>query len=98
MDRFVSAENIERYRALATTEMSAEERLEVIQSLAQEMNKFREELQIVCDVGKKDQIHVTKEMSCRPDWLTSPSRHQRCSTETLSSPMMLGRMPSRALR
>src|SRR4051794_14316539 len=98
MDRFVSARNIGRYRALATTAMSAEKRLEVIQSLAHEMNKFREELHIMCDVGKKDQIHVTKEMSYCPDWPASPPRHQCRSTETLSSGMMLGRMPPRALR
>jgi hypothetical protein len=74
--------------------MSADERLEVIQSLAQEMAKFREELHAVCDVTKKDQSHAAKQMKCRRDWLRSPSPHERRSTETLSSAMMLGRFPS----
>jgi hypothetical protein len=84
MDRFVSAENIGRCRALATTEVSAEERLEVIQSLAHEMAKFREELHVLCDVTEKDQSHATKTMNCLRDWLTSPSPDERRRTETFS--------------
>jgi hypothetical protein len=94
MDRFVSAGNIGRYRALATTAMSAEKQLEVIQSLAQEMAKFREELHIVCNVTEKNQ--VTKEMNCRRP--ISPLRHPRRSTETLTSGMISVSVPSRVLR
>jgi hypothetical protein len=79
MDRFVSARNIGRYRALATTAVSTEKRLEVIQSLAQEMAKFREELHTMCDMSKKDRIHVTKERSSHPDWPTSPLRNEKHS-------------------
>jgi hypothetical protein len=84
MDRFVSAENIGRYRALATTEVSAEGRLEVIQLLAHEMTKFREELHLLCDVTEKDQGHNTKRMNCVRPWLTSPSSDERRPAETFS--------------
>jgi hypothetical protein len=71
VDRFVDAENVRRYRALATTEMSSEGRLEVIQSLAQEMAKFRDELHVLCHLTKKDQSRATRQMSCRRGSLVS---------------------------
>jgi hypothetical protein len=71
VDRFVNAENVRRYRALATAEMSSEGRLEIIQSLAQEMAKFRDELHVLCYLTKKDQSRATRQMTCRRGSLVS---------------------------
>ena len=44
MDRFVSRENIERYRRLSTETADATERLRILKLLAEEAAKFRFEM------------------------------------------------------
>ena len=44
MDRFVSRENIERYRRLSTETADATERLRILKLLAEEEAKFKLEL------------------------------------------------------
>jgi hypothetical protein len=44
MDRFVTRENIERYRRLANESANDRERLRILQLLAEEESKFKLEL------------------------------------------------------
>jgi hypothetical protein len=50
MDRFVSRENIERYRRLANESANDSERIQILKLLAEEEAKFRVELRRKSDI------------------------------------------------
>ena len=57
MDRFVSRENIERYRRLATETADAAERSRILKLLAEEEAKFKLEMSRSGDAPAEDITH-----------------------------------------
>jgi hypothetical protein len=66
MDRFVSRENIERYRRLSAETADATERLRILKLLAEEEAKFKLELSRGGD-GPADELRIDAATENRPE-------------------------------
>ena len=66
MDRFVSRENIKRYRKLVSASTDAAERLQIMKLLAEEEAKFKLELSRGGD-GPADELRIDAATENRPE-------------------------------